>query len=99
VEIDFLPVATQELIDSSEYYETKSEGLGHKFLEQIESSLSKIVEDPKAWRKISTNVRKCLVNRFPYNLLYVIEKQRILIVAVMPTRRRPKYWGNRLEGL
>ena len=99
MEIDFLPIASQELIDTSKYYELQAEGLGTNFLEQIESSLKSIKENPKAWTKISTNVRRCLTKRFPYCLLYVIEKNMILIIAVMPLRRKPKYWSHRLEGL
>ena len=99
MEIDFLPIASQELIDTSEYYELRAEGLGTKFLEQIETSLNIIQESPKAWTTISTNIRRCLTKQFPYCLLYVIEKDIILIIAVMPLRRKPKYWSHRLEGL
>ncbi len=99
MEVDFLPVAEQELFDISEYYESKAENLGYKFLDQVERSLASIKENPKAWQKISINVHRCLVNRFPYSLLYVIEDQRILVIAVMPSRRKPKYWKSRLASL
>ena len=37
------------------------------------------------------------VKGFPFNLVYRVEAERILIVAVSPHRRRPNYWAARVE--
>jgi hypothetical protein len=42
------------------------------------------------------DVRRCLVNRFPYGVLYSIESTEIFILAVMHLRRDPDYWKKRL---
>ena len=41
-------------------------------------------------------MRRCLLRVFPYSLLYTIESDFILIVAVMHGKRRPGYWRYRL---
>jgi len=41
------------------------------------------------------DVRRCLVNRFPFGVLYSVEPTSIFVIAVMHHRRRPDYWKNR----
>ncbi len=46
---------------------------------------------------IEQNVRRCLTHTFPCGILYTIEAESILILAVMHLRRRPGYWRSRLS--
>jgi len=41
------------------------------------------------------DIRRALVHRFPYGVLYVLERDRLLIIAVMHLHRQPGYWQNR----
>jgi plasmid stabilization system protein ParE len=41
-------------------------------------------------------LRRLLVPRFPYGLLYRVEDERIFIVAVAHFSRRPGYWRSRI---
>jgi hypothetical protein len=52
---------------------------------------------PFAWRVIDEDVRRCLIRPFPYGVLYTIEPEQILIVAVMHLSREPGYWLRRLD--
>ena len=49
-----------------------------------------------AWQMVSQDVRRALVRRFPYGILYAIDAETILVVAVMNLHRAPNYWANRL---
>ena len=42
-------------------------------------------------------MRRRMLNRFPYGLLYAVEADRIIVVAVMHLHRRPGYWKDRLH--
>jgi hypothetical protein len=42
-------------------------------------------------------VRKCLVEDFPYKLLYVIEADHLDVLAVMHGKRNPDYWLERMK--
>ncbi len=46
---------------------------------------------------MSENLRRRILRRFPFELLYAIEAERIVIVAVAHLRRRPRYWQDRIE--
>jgi hypothetical protein len=66
-------------------------------LESIEASIERVLEAPTRWRVIDDDVRRCLAHVFPYGILYTIEADFILIVAVMHFSREPDYWKGRLE--
>jgi len=94
---DFHPEARTEYREAAAFYETRGSGLGAAFTIEVEAALSRIVENPESYRVIEDDVRRCLTHTFPYGLLYTIEGDRILIVAVMHLRRAPGYWRDRLS--
>jgi plasmid stabilization system protein ParE len=79
--IEFLPIAKAELDDAVEYYELELSGLGARFKEEVKFSVKRIAVFPKAWSVIRPDIRKCIMHKFPYNILYTIEENLILILA------------------
>jgi plasmid stabilization system protein ParE len=57
--------------------------------------LELIADHPKAGRILRGSVRRRLLRKFPYALLYKIKPTDILILAVMNLKRRPTYWVGR----
>lgn len=72
------------------------EGLQFRFIEAVEHAIKKIIEAPERWRILEEDIRRCLVRVFPYALLYTIEKDYVLIIAVMHCHRKPDYWHCRV---
>jgi toxin ParE1/3/4 len=95
LEIEFHEEADEELKAAAEYYESAEEGLGEAFLRSVEFGLRQIQLYPLAWSILFDDVRRYLVPRFPYALVYRIERDRVFILAVAHTRRRPRYWLGR----
>jgi toxin ParE1/3/4 len=95
---DFHPEARLEYSEAAVFYEARRSGLGAAFTLEIEAALQRILESPERWRVIEQDVRRCLTHTFPYGILYTIEAESILIVAVMHLRRSPGYWRSRLSG-
>ena len=93
----FHPEAEEEMIASAVFYETRSKGLGHKFLNEIARSLDLISSAPKTWPVFSDDIRRFLLQRFPFGLLYEIHDDYIYIIAVMHLHREPFYWKSRLR--
>jgi toxin ParE1/3/4 len=52
-------------------------------------------EVESAWPILEGDVRRCLVNRFPYGVLYSVESDRVYVLALMHLHRRPGYWKDR----
>lgn len=95
---DFHPDARLEYREAAVFYETRRSGLGAAFTLEVEAALSQIIEAPERWRVIEQDVRRWLTHTFPYGILYTVETNGVLSVAVMHLRRRPGYWQNRLSG-
>lgn len=91
------PLAKFEIKEAAAYYESCQEGLGRAFLETIEGDVQKLAANPLHYRKIGRHFRRCLVNRFPYGIIYRVDGDIIFIAAVMHLKREPDYWKQRLR--
>lgn len=92
----FHPEAEVELNLSVDYYESIEPGLGYDFAIEVYDTIGRIVEFPKAWTFLDGDVRRSLVKRFPYGVLYSEDAGDILILAVMNLHRAPDYWKHRV---
>lgn len=93
---EFHPAAKLEFEETVAYYDSCGADLGDKFIEAVEETLRRIERFPEAWPALSSNIHRCRMPRFPYGLVYQIEAQRIVILAVMHLHRKPGYWKNRV---
>lgn len=78
-----------------EYYEEIESGLGQDLAVEVYAAIQLALAYPKAWPVLDGEVRRTLVRRFPYGVLYSEEAQRIFILAVMNLHRDPEYWKSR----
>ena len=92
----FHPGAGLEFEEAVQFYKQRGRNLGRRFAREIRATIARIVATPDRWRVLEDDVRRCLVRVFPYAVLYTIEKDCILIVAIMHGKRRPGYWRPRL---
>ena len=100
MKIFFLEAAERELRETRQWYEDQSRGLGDHFLTEVQGARKRIEDWPAAWSSLGGGVRRCRLNRFPYGLIYIVEGDGILIIAVAHHHRQPDYWKDRLsEGL
>lgn len=92
----FLPQAEQEMLEAARYYESQAVGLGADYLLEVERAVAAIAESPKTWPIIEGELRRRLVRRFPFGILYYIDPNEIVVVAVSHLRRKPSYWRGRI---
>lgn len=88
----FTSIARRELDDAVRYYNLEYSGLGYRFKEEVRKAALRIAEYPQAWSIERGDVRKCLLHKFPYKLMYAVEKDFILVIAVAHQHRKPDYW-------
>lgn len=94
--VDFLDLALAELRAAQEYYNQQQPGLGDELVDEVRETSVRIKTDPLRWSELVSGVRRCITHRFPYALLYSIENESILVIAVMHLHREPGYWRSRL---
>ncbi|MGZ4987408.1 MAG: type II toxin-antitoxin system RelE/ParE family toxin [Limisphaerales bacterium] len=93
---EFHPEAIAEFEDAARYYADCLEGLDLRFIECVELAFRQICEEPDRWRVFEQDVRRYLVHVFPYAVLYSIEADYVLIIAIMHCGREPGYWRHRV---
>ena len=94
IRVAWHPLARRELFESSDFYQREA-GLGEDFLAKAEKAIDQIRRHPHSGPRILGERRKCRLTRYPYNLVYRIEADRIFILALAHHKRRPYYWTRR----
>jgi toxin ParE1/3/4 len=93
---EFHPEALEEYREAARWYANREPNLALRFVREVEDAFRRILDDPARWRIIEEDVRRCLTHVFPYSILYTIEPEFVLIVAVANCAREPGYWRGRL---
>ena len=92
----FHPEALEEYDEAGHFYAVQQPGLDSRFIGCVEDAIRLILDDPYRWRPFDEDVRRCLTHVFPFGILYTIEPDYVLIVAVMHCSREPGYWKHRI---
>lgn len=93
---EFHPEALAEYEEAARYYADCQDGLELRFIAAVEQAIMQILEAPELWRILENDIRRCLTPIFPYAVLYSIETDFVLIIAVMHCHRAPDYWHDRI---
>lgn len=93
--ISFHEMAESELNEAADYYDSKVAGLGKAFLFEVERVTKFIQQNPESAPSILKIVRRKIVRRFPYSIMYSVVNNSIRILAIANQKRRPFYWRGR----
>lgn len=77
-------------------YEQRQQGLGRRFFDAIETAIDDAAEHPLRHPILEQDVRRRLLRVFPYSVLYVAERDHVLVLALMHNHREPGYWRSRI---
>ncbi|WP_437641105.1 type II toxin-antitoxin system RelE/ParE family toxin [Sorangium sp. So ce854] len=87
--------AEREASEAFLWYAARDPSVAERFEAQVLEAFDRIAEAPEQGPEIEPGVRRLLLHRFPYGVLYAVEPDRILVLAVMHLRRRPGSWRGR----
>jgi hypothetical protein len=71
----FHPEAKTELSFAVNYYENRKLLLGRQFAAEVSLAIQRIVAHPTMWTFIRPGVRRCLLHRFPFGIIYHIDEE------------------------
>ena len=94
--IRLLPEAKAEFDTAADWYEAKRVGLGRDFVRRVGEVFVQITANPRLHSRVYREVRKAIVTRFPYIVLYQEEPDEILVISVFHTSRDPSVWKSRV---
>ena len=92
---DLHPEARLEFAHAAAYCEEQSLGLGHDFVHEVYHGIGRIMIQPGSALALGDGLWRLLLNEFPYGIIYSIEGDRILVAAIVHTRREPDSWKQR----
>tara|TARA_R110002096_G_scaffold173997_2_gene349558 strand:+ start:12768 stop:13058 length:291 start_codon:yes stop_codon:yes gene_type:complete len=96
VTVNYHHEAFLEQQDAAFYYERQQAGLGDEFQDDIDEGLDRIEANPSGFKAVSGEYRKCISNRFRYEIIYqIIDENTIFIQAIVDSRRSPNHWQKR----
>lgn len=88
--------ARADVLEAFAFYEQRRQGLGARFREQLDHAVARIEEDPARYPVVHRDLRRRLVERFPYAVYYREYPDLVFIVAVMHGRQSPERWQRRV---
>ena len=94
--VRLLAPAEEELLEAAAYYESRVPTLGANFLDIIDAAVMEIGEHPQRWPEVEPGVRRRIVRRFPYTIIYTVGNNEVCILAIMHHKQKPRYWVHRL---
>jgi len=95
MKLEILEIARHEFLSAREFYEFEQHGLGDRFEKEVKQALICVQHYPTAWSLEKKEIRRCFLHRFPYKILYSIQKDTIVVLAFAHLHRKPDYWIGR----
>ncbi len=96
MKLRFLLLAQRELDDAVAWYNEQASGSGQEFLDELDRAVRRAVAFPMSCPEIEPGLRRCLLARFPYGIIYGVDRETIIVVAVAHLHREPGYWMGRI---
>ena len=96
MKLRFLILAQRELDDAVAWYNEQAAELGQEFLDELDRVVRRAVTFPMSCPEIEPGVRRCLLARFPYGLIYGVDGETLVVIAVAHLHREPRYWVDRI---
>jgi toxin ParE1/3/4 len=89
------PEAERDIAAAYDWYEDREVGLGQAFLAQVNAALALIERNPELHPRLHREIRRVLTKRFPYGVFYIVEKEVVVVLAVLHQASDPERWKSR----
>ena len=93
------PEAEADILDGYLWYENREEGLGSRFIEELESAFGRVVANPMSYQEAESGVRRSVTHVFPYLVFFSFDDDAVYVLTVIPASQDPDYINARLEVL
>ena len=94
-QVRFHSEAESEMTEAALWYEDQQTDLGKRFLASVQDALNRIKITPLLYPAVDGETRRCLTKTFPFGIIFRVETDCIMVIAVMHLHRDPQYWTKR----
>ena len=89
--------AYEELRAAALFYDDSAPGLGSDFMDSVEQLISRLLDSPRIGKPILSRLRSFPISKYPFDLVYLVDTDELVIVAIAHQSRRPGYWMDRIS--
>ena len=93
--VRFLGEAQDEFLEQVAFYEDRQKGLGERFRRAVEAAVTLASAHPKLGSPWKFQTRRVFPKGFEFSLVYRVEGDELIVLALAHFRRRPAYWKRR----
>jgi plasmid stabilization system protein ParE len=90
--VRFLQSAREDLKREKNYYRKISPVLAQRFQKAVEVAVNSLANQPIAMQTLGDHIRRWPLETFPHGILYRVEIEFILILAVFHPKQSPSRW-------
>lgn len=88
--------AKTELKEAVQYYRANvGDDVAHNFRDEVRRLTRQLLEHPEIGPRILRETRRYPLHDHPFNIIYRLTSEAIIIVALAHQSRRPGYWAGR----
>ena len=95
--LDIRPDALVDIDEAAAWYEERRPHLGGEFVHEVRAAINRLPAYPlvSCVRHRSLRVRWIFPARFPYRIVYRVEDEKIIVLAVIHSARADTAWKDR----
>ncbi|MGH8225651.1 MAG: type II toxin-antitoxin system RelE/ParE family toxin [Gammaproteobacteria bacterium] len=91
MKVEYHPSTTNDLNEAVRYYNEKQTTLGDQLRSEVYAAIELVRKNPEIYAE-AQGVRRALVKRFPYSVVYkLLPNQRIRVLVIRHHKRHPEY--------
>ena len=95
-ELEYHPEASDEVAQAFAWYSEVDPEVGGRFKVELDRAERLVQRSPETWGPYLHDTRGYRFRGFPFVMAYIIREDRIIVIAIAHTRRKPGYWRDRL---
>ena len=95
MKVEVHPEAEKEFAEAKKWYGQRSRLAARAFVTEISNAIREVTTSPTRWAKIADGPRRFVLSRFPFAIIYRVESEKIIVLAIAHQRRLPGYWRER----
>jgi hypothetical protein len=86
--VDIWPAASKDADLAADWFDRQRPGLGRDFLVEVDRTVTRVAEYPESCQRFYASLRRALLHRFHYAVVYRIQADAVQIIGIIDCRRR-----------
>ena len=96
MKVEFHPSTAGDVNEGASFYRRARAGLESEFRREIDAAIDRIGNSPLLYPLVEAEIRRCIVHRFPYSILFrIVDAECIRLLVIRHHKRHPRFGSSR----